>query len=319
MSDFVLGVDLGGTDTKFAVMNKEGRILRKQVLPTEAARPVNEVVDLLAVRMKEMIGTDKIIGIGLGVPAPMNSAQGLIYKASNLGADWVNVPIREMLQKHPGIDMPILLNNDANAAAWGEYWLGAGRGAATMILFTLGTGVGGGIVVNGKLHGGADDAAGELGHMIIELDGAPCGCGQRGCVEAYGSTVAIRRMVRDAMANGELTNIEIPIEGVDAMGAKAVFDAAVNGDALAVKVLAKVTRALGVACGNVIHIFNPDIIVFSGGMSSAGEFLFDPIRRVAKTMAFDRPGERIRIVPAELGNDAGVIGNAGLVYEMLGK
>ncbi len=315
MTELVLGVDLGGTDTKFAVLDRFGTIVRKEKFPTEALLPVDEVIKLLADRIRLMIGDDKVLGVGLGVPSPVNSKEGLVYHAPNLGRNgWINVPVIELLRKHLGDSLQIDLNNDANAAAWGEYWCGIGRGTDTMILFTLGTGVGGGIIVNGKLHVGGDDAAGELGHMVIEIDGEPCGCGNLGCLEAYASATAIKRMVREALEDNKKTSIVIPEKGIDYLGAKAVFDAAAEGDAVAKNILSRLTHALGVACGNMIHIFNPDMIAFSGGIAAAGDILFDPIRDIAKKMAFERPGTRCKIIPASLGNDAGVIGNAGLVF-----
>ena len=323
MKQLVLGIDLGGTDTKFAIVDNTGAILRKEKFPTETHRSIDGVMSLMAERARYMIGDDPVLAIGLAVPAPVSSSDGILYQPPNLGPEWravKSVPVKDLFYKYLGLDLPIILNNDANAAAWGEYWCGAGSDAKTMIMFTLGSGVGGGIVVDGKLFEGGDGAAGELGHMIVEMEnGAQCGCGNKGCLEAYASATAIKRMVGEALDRGEKTSIAIPPEGLGHLRAKEVFDAAQQGDTVAAAIIAKMTSAIGVACGTIINIFNPDMIVFSGGIAAAGDYLFNPVREKARSIAFERPSARAKIVPAILGNDAGIIGAAGMAFVALGK
>ena len=204
-STLVLGIDLGGTDCKYGMVDGNGKIIRKVKHPTETRRGAEGVLELVALHSRELMGSDKVSAVGMGVPGPMSSRDGIVYEAPNLGG-WVDVPVRDILEKYLG--MPVVLNNDANAAAYGEFWIGAGRDVDNMILYTLGTGIGGGIVLNGELYSGPDDTAAELGHEVINFEGPLCGCGVKGCLEAYASTTAIRRMVREAIAAGRKTTIE---------------------------------------------------------------------------------------------------------------
>jgi glucokinase len=304
----ILGIDLGGTDCKCGIIDSQGGIVRKASYPTEIARGPDGVLKLIADHAREIIGSDKVDRVGMGVPGPMSSREGIVYEAPNLRG-WINIEVRRILEEHLGL--PVVLNNDANAAAYGEFWAGAGRGVQNMIMFTLGTGVGGGIILNGKLYGGPDDTAGELGHMVVNFYGPECGCGNKGCLEAYASATAIRRMVREGIAAGHETSIRTG-EATEDFGAKVVYDAAVAGDDFAIDVLHAVGRALGIAAANVINIFNPDLIVFGGALAGAGDFIFGPLRAAAAANAFKKPASRCRIVVAQLGPDAGIVGAAGL-------
>lgn len=306
----VLGIDLGGTDCKFGLIDDKGQILRKIKHPTEVNRGPDGVLNLIGKHALELVGSDRVDSIGMGVPGPMSSVEGIVYETPNL--KWTNVPVRDILQKITGL--PVALNNDANAAAYGEFWVGAGRDVQTMILFTLGTGVGGGIILNGELYCGPDDTAGELGHMIIDMGGPECGCGNHGCLEALASATAVKRIVREAINSGVKTTIRLP-EGDDAFGARLVYDAAVAGDEFAIKVLHDVGYALGIGAATIINVFNPEMIVYSGAMANAGDFIFKPLREAAVANSFDKPGSRAKICLAELGNDAGIIGAAGLALK----
>ena len=310
-----LGIDLGGTDTKYGIVDGAGRVLRRGRWPTEAERGPEGVLVRVAAHAREMIGSDRVIAVGMGVPGPMSSRVGMVYEAPNLPG-WVNVPVQKILEEALGL--PVRLNNDANAAAWGEFRAGAGRGASTMILYTLGTGVGGGIIIDGELLCGPDDTAGELGHIVVNPEGPRCGCGNRGCVEAYASATAIRRRVREALAAGGKTSIEIPAGEEETFGAKPVFDAAERGDVLASEIVAEAGRMLGLAAAGMINALNPDVIAYGGAISKAGPILFDQIIGTAKANSFAKPFSRVRIVPGELGNDAGLIGAAGLAMRLAG-
>ena len=310
----ILGIDLGGTDCKFGLVTAQGRVLEKAKFPTESERGPNGVIELIAQHTEEVLAGRKIMAIGMGVPGPMNSREGIVYEAPNLPG-WENVPVRDKLQRLVGV--PVNLANDANAAAFGEFWVGAGREVDNMILFTLGTGIGGGIVLNNQLYTGPDDTAGELGHLIIDFNGPLCGCGNHGCLEAFASATAIRRMVREALAAGVKTSILLPEGAEDDFGAKVVYDAAVAGDAFALDVFEKVGRCLGIGAACMINALNPEMIVYSGAMSNAGDFIFKPLLKAAEEFSFAKPFSRCQIGRAMLGSDAGIIGAAGLALKQL--
>jgi glucokinase len=311
MAKLVLGIDLGGTDCKFGLMDETGHIVRKAKYPTRGELGPQGVLENMAENARKLMGDDVMRAVGLGVPGVMSSARGFVYEAPNLPG-WVNVPVGAMLSQALGLSVAV--NNDANAAAYGEFWAGAGRAVETMIMFTLGTGVGGGIILDGKLYTGPDDTAAELGHMCVKYDGPRCGCGAFGCLEALASATAVRRMVMEALAAGRSTRIEIPDNELE-LGAKAVADAAMAGDLLAREIFDTVGQALGAAVGTVINIFNPDMIVFGGAMANAGELIFDPVRREARAHSFAKPFSRVQIVRADLGEDAGIVGAAGLALK----
>jgi glucokinase len=307
-----LGIDLGGTDCKYGVVDDSGKLVRTAKHPTESHLGFEGVIDRIALHARDLVGSDRVDRVGMGVPGPMSSRSGVVFESPNLPG-WVNVPVRRALENRLGI--PVALHNDANAAAFGEFWAGAGQGCRNMVQFTLGTGIGGGIIVNGELYVGADDTAGELGHMIIDFNGPPCNCGSHGCVEAYASATAIRRIVREALAGGTRTAIRIPDDAEEAFGAKIVHDAALAGDEFAISVLRRVGEALGIAAANVINVLNPERIVYSGAMIGAGEFIFAPLRETACARAFRLPAERAEICIAKLGRNAGIIGAAGLALK----
>lgn len=322
MADFYLGIDLGGTDIKLGIVDGQGRIVRSAKSPTHAERGPEAVLENIAVHAQDLIagagagksgtGTLPVTAVGMGCPGPLSSRLGIVHQAPNLPG-WNEVPAQKVLEEK--LSLPVALSNDANAAAYGEWWVGAGREVDTMILFTLGTGVGGGIVLDDELWTGPDDTAAELGHMIINFDGPLCGCGNHGCLEAYASATAIRRDVKQALAEGVKTNIQIPEGAEDDFGARVVYDAAMAGDAFAIELFRKVGYYLGIAAGTAINVFNPEMIAYGGALSNAGDFIFKPLIETARKNCFETPGNRARIVTATLGNDAGIIGAAGLAMK----
>ncbi len=311
MARLALGIDLGGTDCKFGIVDDTGRVVRREKFPTGADRGPAAVIADIAANARAVMGGDSVAAVGMGVPGPMSSRLGVVFEAPNLPG-WVDIPVRDLLGGHLG--MPVVLHNDANAAAYGEFWAGAGRGVENMVLFTLGTGVGGGVILGGELYTGPDDTAAELGHMSIRFDGQECNCGSFGCVEAYASATAVRKAVTAAVAAGRKTTIRFP-DPPGQLGARQVAEAAMAGDALALEVYKSVGYALGVATANIINIFNPDMVVFGGAMAGAGELIFPSLRRVAMERSFAKPFDRVVIRSAELGPDAGIIGAAGLALK----
>lgn len=309
LNSLILGIDLGGTDTKFGIVDAAGKVLRRAKFPTDNSAGPARALEIIAAHAREVIAGDPVAAVGMGVPGPMSSRLGIVFEAPNLPG-WIETPVRDILEGHLGL--PVTLNNDANAAAFGEYWTGAGRGAETMILFTLGTGIGGGIVLGGTLYTGPDDTAGELGHMCIDPDGPLCGCGRRGCLEAFASATGIRRYVRERLDAGATTSLHIPDGDWDTFGTKLLYDAALAGDAFSREVFEYAAMMLGIGAANVINIFNPDRVVYGGAMANAGDLLFEPLIRTARARAFERPASRALICPAQLGEDAGLVGAAGL-------
>jgi glucokinase len=307
----MLGIDLGGTDTKVGLVDENGNLIKKTKFPTRAHLGFSGVMDNVIQEVQRFIEGASVAGIGMGVPGPMSSREGIVYEAPNLPG-WENAPVRDVLQQRLGL--PAVLHNDANSAAYGEYWAGAGRGCQNMVLFSLGTGVGGGLILGGKLYTGPDDTAGELGHMTIDFEGPLCNCGSRGCLEAYASATAIRRIVREALAAGVSTSICIPAGEEETFGARVVYEAAVSGDAFARQVLYDVGKALGIAAASIINILNPERIIYSGAMIGAGDFIFAPLVDYARARAFKRPASRVQFLVAALGSDAGIIGAAGLAF-----
>lgn len=308
MPDYYLGIDVGGTDIKLGIVDETGKIHQQDKHPTEADRGPDHVLGKIAGHAQDLIkATQPVKAVGMACPGPLNGKEGIVYETPNL-AGWHNVPARDILQKH--LDLPVVLINDANAAAYGEWWVGAGREVDTMILFTLGTGVGGGIVIDDELYLGPDETAGELGHMIINFDGPECPCGNRGCIEAYAGAKAIRRELKKAIAEGVKTKIEIPEGDEDDFGTLVVYEAAKEGDELAIRLFRDVGRYLGIAAATMINSLNPEMIAYGGALSNAEEFIFDELRKTALANSFQTPGERVKIVKATLGNDAGIIGAA---------
>lgn len=307
MSDFFIGIDLGGTNLRCAVIGRDRRVVGRHETPTRAHEGPDAVIGRLADGVREAariadVDFNDIAGIGVGSPGPLDARAGIVLESPNL--QWVRVPLAALLHERTGRE--VYLENDANAAGFGEYWAGAGQGHASMLLMTLGTGIGGAIVVDGQLRSGPDGTAGEIGHVCIADGGRRCGCGRQGCIEAYASAPSTVARFREARRLGWSSRLE----DRDGLTAADIFRAATDGDNLAQHIVEETGRYLGLMAGGMANLLNPDICVFAGGMIKAGEQLFRPIREAARKAAFDVPGERMKIVPAALGEDAGLIGAA---------
>ncbi|HLY11071.1 MAG TPA: ROK family protein [Planctomycetota bacterium] len=290
MADLYLGIDLGGTFVKLGVCSGTGEVKGTLSIPTRPDRGPEDTVQRIG-EAAEMLQrkTDRVKSCCAGVPGPLDLERRILMRANNLPG-WVNVRFPQMLGNRLG--MPTYMENDANCAAWGEYVTGAGKGVQSLVLYTLGTGVGGGIVINGEIWVGASGAAGELGHMTIDRNGPMCGCGQPGCVEQYASASAV------AKRYGKGT-------------AKDCFDAAKKGDPKAIDVVDWAADGLAVGLANMIHVLHPDIIVLAGGMALAGDYLLDRVREGVKRRVFGVFIERIRIELSQVpGDDAGWLGAA---------
>jgi glucokinase len=295
-----------------------GDVLAARTVPTEANRGAKFVVDRMVSMVNDAIdeviathgGTrEAFAGVGIGSPGPLNRVTGTVINTPNLG--WRNFPLRDLIAN--GVDLPATLDNDANCATYGEWWLGAGRNVNTLIGITLGTGIGGGIVLNGEIFHGVSDSAGEIGHASIEANGRKCPCGNYGCLEAYASGPAISARAIEGIESGVESMLLDLVQGkTDEITAATVYEAVVLGDPFANEVMRETAKFLGVGIANVINVFNPDMVVIAGGVTKAGDYLFVPLRAEVRKRAFKSALDVCQITPATLPGTAGVIGAAGV-------
>lgn len=304
-----LGVDLGGTNTKIGLVDHQGQVRQRLRLPTRPEEGPRQVAGRICQAARECLaaaglGPEQVSGAGIGCPGTIDLEDGIVAFAPNLPG-WRDVPLRSLIADELG--RPCSLDNDANVAALAEHWVGAGRGASSLVLLTLGTGIGGGIILDGRIWHGATGAAGEIGHMSINPDGPRCQCGNRGCYEVYGSATAMVRRLREAARQGAQTTLSSRLEELTA---EDIYKAAVEGDTLALQNLEDTGRYLGVGVSNILHILNPEVIVFSGGPTAAGDMLLQPIREEVRSRTLQACYEGVRICFSRLSDDAGVIGAA---------
>lgn len=323
MSDLTkfIGVDLGGTHLRAAVVDiTNGQVIHLIQVDTLSREGHDAVITRMAQLIERVIvnsGTPKseVGGVGIGVPGKLDRENGLVLFLPNLPGNWLNVPLQQQIEQQAGLPTHIL--NDARAMTFGEWKYGAGRGVSTVACFTLGTGVGGGLIVNGRLHLELGGTAGELGHQIIEVDGPSCGCGSRGCLETFASGPAIAAAGIKAVVQGLTTRIGPMVNyDLNRITPEVVYQAALSGDPIAQEIYQRAGHYLGIAISNVIVSVGPRKIVIGGGVSQAGELLFEPIRRTVKSSVFISSTENIEIVPAQLGINAGIIGAAAWAAEM---
>ena len=315
MPKFIIGVDLGGTNIVVGAMPEDGsREIALRSEPTHAQRGAEGVVDrivaLIAQTMSDVIANERaqatdFLGIGVGAPGPLDREKGVVVIAPNLG--WVNFPLRDAISER--IRLPVTLDNDANCATVGEWWRGAARGARNAVGITIGTGIGGGVILDGKLYHGSSDVAGEIGHTTIDSTGRYCKCGNYGCLEAYASGTAIAARAREALERDEASALRKMVDGdLTKLTAATVYQAAHDGDALAREIVHDTARFLGTGIANILNIINPDVVVITGGVTKAGERLFEPLRAEVKRRAFRPAVAACRIVPGELDGSAGMVG-----------
>ncbi|KOS03764.1 ROK family glucokinase [Paenibacillus polymyxa] len=307
-----VGVDLGGTAIKVGICNENGQLLHTYEGPTETDKGVDVVIGNIEKYVRHIVEQspyewDQLKGVGAGVAGFTNVRDGIIVLAPNIG--FRDVPIRALLENRIG--KPVKIDNDANVAALGEAWAGAGKGIENCVCYTLGTGVGGGIIINGKIYQGSSGMAGEIGHISVvpDLEAIQCGCGKMGCLETVSSATGIIRMAKDAVERGDRTSLALE----DQIAAKEVFDAAKAGDEVALRIVNRAAFYLGKSMAAVAAVLNPELFIIGGGVSKAGDFLFEEMRRVYTKLAPEPLQKGVYIVPAVLGNDAGIVGAAGLL------
>lgn len=310
---YYIGVDLGGTTIKAGLLNSEYEIIDKQVIPTGAERSAEEVLKDMAMLCKDLmtkynLTEEDIHSIGIGSPGIASPVEGIIHYASNLNFKEVNV--RKEIQKY--INLDVYVENDANCAALAEAICGAAKGEKDVVVVTLGTGVGGGIIIDGKVYSGAFFGGGEIGHHVIDLNGRPCGCGRKGCWEQYASATALINDAKKAARENQESKLNIMVESADVenMTAKVVFDAAQAGDEVAIKVLDQYFRYVAHGVANITFMLQPSVVVLGGGMSAQKENLTVPVTKYTEEEMC--PGLELRnpVKAAILGNDAGIIGAA---------
>lgn len=321
MNRIAIGIDLGGTDIKAGVIAEDGLIVQRYKKPTEARLGGRKVVDRIGDLIQEILDSPEvsgrkgdIAGIGIGSPGLIDHEKGAITRPVNIPDwdYWINV--RDIFKERFG--MMTWADNDANASAQGEALFGKGRGKKVVILLTLGTGVGGGIVIDGKVYHGAAGYGGELGHIMVDPSGPVCGCGNEGDLESIASASAMARYARDRARVDHIPTLlkELCGGNIENITSKMVHEAALKGDAVALQVIERAGRALGIGCSTLVVAFNPDIICVGGGGSNMGDMLFDHARKELEKRVFFHSHFQTPIVLADLGEEAGIVGAGGLAF-----
>jgi len=319
MAKMIVGVDLGGTSIKLALLTNNGEFIDKWEVPTDKSDSGKHIPKTITIaieeKLKQMDKTkEEIAGIGIGAPGSVRLEDGLIFAAVNLG--WVNFPLKEILEKESGI--PVIVDNDANIAAVGEMWKGAGNGAKDVVMVTLGTGVGGGVIVNGDVAHGISGSAGEIGHITVQLEnGVLCNCGKTGCLETISSATGIARIANEKLQNTTKETVLNEMSNDSPITAKDVFEAYSNGDEVAEEIVNHVMRYLALVLAGVGNTLNPENIIIGGGVSNAGELLLKPLKKYFDEFAFTTVRNSTKLSIAKLGNDAGAIGAAYLVKKFI--
>ena len=313
---YVVGIDIGGTNIVAGTVAEDGSevlgLVSEPTLAEQGAEGVLTRLMKLARASMAAASGKEIAGLGIGSPGPLDTTTGIVLLTPNLG--WVNFPLRDRVAGALGL--PATLDNDANCAIFGEWWRGAARGANHVVGLTIGTGIGGGIVLAGQVYRGKSDIAGEIGHMTIDLNGRRCKCGNYGCLEAYASGPAIAARAIEGIEAGADTALPRYVNGdLARITAQIVYEAAHDGDGYALEVVHDTAKFLGAGVANVVNIFNPEVVVICGGVTLAGDKLFLPLRSEVKRRAFKPAIEACRIVPGELTGTAGVYGAAAVFMQ----
>jgi len=311
-----VGIDIGGTNMRSALVDENGDIMERRSILSGAGKGIDYVMTNLAMLIGETISGKNVAGVGIGIPGIIDSARGILTQAPNI-SNVDDYPIRDALAEKMGSSIPVFIENDANCAAVGEWWVGAGKSVDSLVIITLGTGVGGGIILKGELWSGADGMAGEIGHITVFPNGAKCNCGNFGCLESYASASAIRRMVKEGLNDNKLeTILRKKSRGVS--GEKlpeTVMEAAVEGDKFALWIWDEVGKALGIGIANVVNLLNVEMVVIGGGLSNSWELFIGQSLTEARKRGLRAPINRVEIKKTLLGDDAGIIGAAYLALK----
>ena len=315
---YYVGIDIGGTNVKAGIVDDNGKIIVKSSIPTGRDREFSVIVGDIAEQIKKLCADanmtlDDINGIGIGCPGAINSKDGIVNYVCNL--DWVNVPLVAELQKH--INKPAYVSNDANVAALGESMFGTGKNYSDVVFITLGTGVGGGVIIDNKLFEGVESKGTELGHMVIVIGGEECGCGRRGCLEAYASATALIRDTKRAMEKDKNSAMWQFVDGdINKVDGRTAFECSKTGDESAKKVVDAYITYLSEGIANFVNIFRPQAIILGGGVCAQGDYLIKPIEEFVTKNTYGGEGApELHFLIASLGNDAGLVGAASLAMQ----
>lgn len=307
MNKVLAGIDIGGTKIAVALATPAGEIVAQRFLATQPELGPHAILENVSQAISELCSESggELASIGVGSPAPIDVTRGLIMSPSNL-LDWIEFPVVDLLIRSFGV--PVMLDNDANAAALGEYMYGAGRGYRNIFYITFSTGIGGGIVINGEVYHGVCTSAGEIGHTIVQPDGVRCNCGSIGCLESICAGVSIARRAMERLMIGDSSLMTELVSNIDEITAKTVVEAVRQGDRVASEIWDETCRYLAIGIGNAITLLAPEIVIIGGGVAAAGDILFEPLRKLVPQYVSMIPADRINISPAELGAESGVRG-----------
>jgi len=317
--NITIGIDLGGTNIRGVLVNEEGDIIHKLKSKSLVKRGKSVTIKSIFETIQELLDQsgkfpDNIIGIGVGAPGPLDIKKGIIHFAPNLPG-WREVPLKKILEDE--FKVKVVLENDANAAAWGERCFGAGKGVDNLACFTLGTGIGGGIIIDGKIYHGNNFVAAELGHMTVNRDGPRCNCGNYGCLEAYSSATGIKNRIKDRIQKGVKSHF-LTFDNdhlIESMSLKSIFETARMGDDLTQSVVEDAIDYLGIAIANIANILNPEMIILVGGITNEGDTLLNPLKKKVAERALNSNYKFLKIVIGKLGDLAGALGAAALLFE----
>jgi glucokinase len=313
-NSYVLAGDVGGTNLRIAAVSESGSVLRQVTGATPKTGTSADVIDLMARLAQSCIDADdtglRPLSFGLALAALINFREGTVLSSPNL-PQLNDLALSEVLSER--LQVNVVLENDATAAAVGEYWLGSSKHSENSVFVTLGTGVGGGLILDGRVYRGIDGTAGEIGHICVEPDGHACGCGSRGCVEQYASATAVVRIVREILANGGVSSLA----GKTTFSSKDVYDAAASGDIVSREVFKTMGRYLGIALSDLVDVLNPELIVIGGGAAGAWDLFIDHVRSEIDARAFRHPAARVKLARASLGESAGFLGAARAALDSL--
>jgi len=314
----VLAIDLGGTKIITALISHKGEMIAREYCPTLADEGPESVIDRMFSAVDHLlnlknIGLSQLHSLSIAAAGVIDIEKGIVTLSPRL-AGWRDIPLRGIVEEKYGVTT--FLINDANAAALGEHHFGAGKGANNLIYITVSTGIGGGIIINGQLYSGSSGGAGEIGHTTVDVNGPRCNCGNIGCLEVLASGTAVAREAIRRITKGEKTSLSDMIKGeIESVTAETVSLAAQDGDLLALEVIGQAAAYLGAGMVNLVNLFNPEVIIVGGGLAKMGDLLLDPVRRAVKEKAFQLLAQAVRIVPAQLGDDAGVFGAAFFAFQ----
>ncbi len=315
----VIGIDLGGSAIRLSTVTGNGRLRFSKRVDISGRREKRYILASMKANIEELVSIEKDHGnvvraIGIGSPGIIDLRRGAVITSPNF-RDWKDVRLKAIIEK--SLKLPVVLDNDANAAAYGEKWKGAGRRVNSLVCLTMGTGIGGGIILNGKVWHGADGMAGEVGHITVNPSGPLCNCGNNGCLEAYSSATGMVRRAAESLRGGRRSVLKRLTAGnISDLTARMIYDAASNGDRLSVEILADAGKYLGIAMAGLINILNPEMIVLTGAVTGAWDFFMPSARREMNERAYRVLVERTKIVRGKLAETAGIIGAAGLACNL---